>query len=394
VIRHIEFGDSTGAGAIDFNSHDNSFNILGGGGYGKPIYGGYSTHLYTTIFGRMAGSAAMRFDDLTALKWGQCPDTTGGSNGLFSIVSDINKDVYSSLPFTRTVRFQNFSATTPVNQFRDLIVKLSKNNGTLLSHLPDLNTTIVNSSSNFAAYQNLLINETGNLYATGNMTSNNVVAGMDTAFYYGGQNDMFIIKYGNNCSNTSSLITAAAPIEVNAKCNTNAIQINWKDISTTEDKYYIYRSLTATSGFSKIDSVAANTTQYLDNTVSSGTNYWYAVSAHNNMGEGYLSTADSSMLCGVGIDDATMNNVKLVVYPNPVSNVLICKCANMLINTIEIHNVLGQNVLAVTPSPLERAGVRSMGDVSMDVSKLSSGVYFIKTTDKNGNVMNGKFVKE
>jgi hypothetical protein len=34
------------------------------------------------------------------------------------------------------------------------------------------------------------------------------------------------------------------------------------------------------------------------------------------------------------------------------------------------------------------------GDVSMDVSKLSSGVYFIKTTDKNGNMMNGKFVKE
>jgi len=43
---------------------------------------------------------------------------------------------------------------------------------------------------------------------------------------------------------------------------------------------------------------------------------------------------------------------------------------------------------------LERAGVRSKGDFSIDVSNLSNGIYFIKTTDTNGNVSVGKFVKE
>jgi hypothetical protein len=54
---------------------------------------------------------------------------------------------------------------------------------------------------------------------------------------------------------------------------------------------------------------------------------------------------------------------------------------------LEITDVLGR--ICIAPSPLERAGVRSI-----DVSTLPSGIYFIKATDKNGNVMNGKFVKE
>ncbi|MEY2829710.1 MAG: hypothetical protein RIQ33_1568, partial [Bacteroidota bacterium] len=30
----------------------------------------------------------------------------------------------------------------------------------------------------------------------------------------------------------------------------------------------------------------------------------------------------------------------------------------------------------------------------IDISTLSNGIYFIKAIDKNGNRMNGKFVKE
>ncbi|MFM2226434.1 MAG: hypothetical protein RJA07_2636 [Bacteroidota bacterium] len=385
VIRHIELGDSTFAKAIDFNATDNSFNILGGGGYGKPIYGGYATHLSAPGFGKILGTGVIKFNNLSDFNWGQCPDSTGGNRGFFSITSDPNQDVYGHLPFNDILKFQNLSLSIPHTQFRANIVKLSRNTGTLLSRLPDLNTTTVNSSTNLAAYQNLLINETGNLYITGNMTSNNVVAGLDTAYYYGGQNDMFIIKYGNNCGNTSSLITAAAPIEVLAKCNNNSIKLTWKDISNTEDKYYIYRSLTASSGFAKIDSVAANTTQYIDNAVSSGTNYWYAVSAHNNMGEGYQSNIDSSTLCGVGINEINTNN-HLVVYPNPAYQSLVISQQSM-INTVEVSNVLGQRL------NIEIKGLKT-NNCELNTENLPSGIYFIKTTDTKGDVLNGKFVKE
>jgi hypothetical protein len=82
-----------------------------------------------------------------------------------------------------------------------------------------------------------------------------------------------------------------------------------------------------------------------------------------------------------------MNNGKLVVYPNPVSNVLICKCANMLINTIVITNVLGQQ----QNIKVEKLTTENFQLKTVD---LPSGIYFIKATDTNGNVMNGKFVKE
>ncbi|MEN9523537.1 MAG: hypothetical protein RL065_1914 [Bacteroidota bacterium] len=52
------------------------------------------------------------------------------------------------------------------------------------------------------------------------------------------------------------------------------------------------------------------------------------------------------------------------------------------------------NVLAVSPSPLERAGVRSIGGLESNISNLPQGVCFIKATDEKGNVMNAKFVKE
>ncbi|MEY2829331.1 MAG: hypothetical protein RIQ33_1189, partial [Bacteroidota bacterium] len=36
----------------------------------------------------------------------------------------------------------------------------------------------------------------------------------------------------------------------------------------------------------------------------------------------------------------------------------------------------------------------STQQIQLDVSSLPNGIYFIKATDMNGNMMNGKFVKE
>jgi hypothetical protein len=41
-------------------------------------------------------------------------------------------------------------------------------------------------------------------------------------------------------------------------------------------------------------------------------------------------------------------------------------------------------------TPLERG----LGGLKLNISNLPQGIYFIKATDKNGNVLNGKFVKE
>jgi hypothetical protein len=75
---------------------------------------------------------------------------------------------------------------------------------------------------------------------------------------------------------------------------------------------------------------------------------------------------------------------KLQVYPNPASNELICKCANMLINTVEVSNVVGQVCISIINYKSE----------IINVAALPSGIYFLKAKDVKGNVMNGKFVKE
>ena len=62
-------------------------------------------------------------------------------------------------------------------------------------------------------------------------------------------------------------------------------------------------------------------------------------------------------------------------YPNPVSDALNMK-ANTAINTVSILNLLGQEVLNVTPNQLQS---------SIDFSNLNSGVYLVKVQIGNTN---------
>jgi hypothetical protein len=75
---------------------------------------------------------------------------------------------------------------------------------------------------------------------------------------------------------------------------------------------------------------------------------------------------------------------KLEVYPNPASNQLTVGGNQFSVNTIEVSNVLGQVCISIINYKSE----------IINVAALPSGIYFIKATDTNGNVMNGKFVKE
>ncbi|MEY2829054.1 MAG: Secretion system C-terminal sorting domain, partial [Bacteroidota bacterium] len=88
-----------------------------------------------------------------------------------------------------------------------------------------------------------------------------------------------------------------------------------------------------------------------------------------------------------GVEKLEFESGQLVVYPNPASNELICKCANMLINTIEVSDVLGR-LYAIPPFE------RGLGGLELNILTLPNGIYFIKASDVKGNVMNGKFVKE
>jgi hypothetical protein len=89
----------------------------------------------------------------------------------------------------------------------------------------------------------------------------------------------------------------------------------------------------------------------------------------------------------IGVNEIVNGKAELVVYPNPVNNVLICKYANVLMNTIEITDVLSRTII-------QQINNSSTQQISINVAELPHGIYFIKATDEKGNSYNTKFVKQ
>ena len=71
------------------------------------------------------------------------------------------------------------------------------------------------------------------------------------------------------------------------------------------------------------------------------------------------------------------------MYPNPATNILNIE-AQSSIENISVYNLLGQEVLKVTP--------KSTNTQSVDVSSLQSGVYVVKL-NSNGSVTSKRFIK-
>ncbi|MEY4875258.1 MAG: hypothetical protein RL708_407 [Bacteroidota bacterium] len=101
---------------------------------------------------------------------------------------------------------------------------------------------------------------------------------------------------------------------------------------------------------------------------------------------GNVSYDTVTVSVSTGVEQLVNDNEKLVVYPNPVSQSIVISHQS-LVNTIEITDVLGRVVFQQIKNSLTQ-------QIQIDVSSLSNGIYFIKAIDKNGNVMNAKFVKE
>jgi titin len=82
----------------------------------------------------------------------------------------------------------------------------------------------------------------------------------------------------------------ASPTALSASGVTNStISLKWTDNANNELGFRIYRSLSATSGFNEIATVAANITTYADNSLQPGTPYYYRIMAYNATGNSEFS---------------------------------------------------------------------------------------------------------
>jgi hypothetical protein len=86
----------------------------------------------------------------------------------------------------------------------------------------------------------------------------------------------------------------------------------------------------------------------------------------------------------LGIEDTKINDSALVVFPNPVANILNVH-ASSEIQTVQIYTSTGQKLRAIT--------VDGSKEIRVDVSALSPQLYYIEIKTAKGVVLE-KLIKE
>lgn len=79
-----------------------------------------------------------------------------------------------------------------------------------------------------------------------------------------------------------------------------------------------------------------------------------------------------------------VNDFGIEIYPNPTGSVL-----NVVFKQNELYQL---QITAIDGKIIEAKTIN--GNTTIDVSKYSSGMYFITATNKEGKVFQSKFVKE
>ena len=88
-----------------------------------------------------------------------------------------------------------------------------------------------------------------------------------------------------------------------------------------------------------------------------------------------------------GIEQFSNGNSPLLIYPNPCGQSLIISHQS-LVNTIEVYDLIGKVYSDF------QINTSSNSQIKIDMSQLSNGIYFLKTTDIKGFQQTKKFIKE
>lgn len=165
-------------------------------------------------------------------------------------------------------------------------------------------------------------------------------------------------------------------------------------VGTTELGYTVAEVI----GLSGITAIAAarNHSVFLKN---DGSVWATGYNGNGQLGDGTIEDRLSPVLImdvgdceTVGIEQANNNNLGLSVYPNPASNQIVIETASTNAagkpHSIKIFNAVGQEVLKSSSDTYW-----NNDQSTIDISSLSSGVYFIQLFDGK-NSGQAKFVKE
>ena len=193
-----------------------------------------------------------------------------------------------------------------------------------------------------------------------------------------------------------TLVDIVTPYDVTVTLNSYYFIIRWNGNAAS---HQIYRN----GVLFAVDS----TKEFIDRYITSGETYCYKINGKEGDCESEFSE-EICRLCDVGIVSATLNN-QIRVYPNPTTGKLTINNEQLTIENIEIYDVVGRLYTPLTPlkggtkSPFEGGrgmsekapslSERAGGEVTIDISHLANGMYFLKITTEDGSWQMRKFVK-
>ncbi|MEN9522929.1 MAG: hypothetical protein RL065_1306 [Bacteroidota bacterium] len=295
---------------------------------------------------------------------------------------NIGLSTYGDISLSGYLKFKNIELKTQVGAitYKVAYINLGMSDTTINFYTTDIKNLdtltdieILNSQAN----------EKGEFYLTGEINYCRILANNDTTFYQGGYTDLLTAKFGTPCDSTTSLISPILPTEVRVACNNGSIVINWKDNSHVEYGYIVYRSSSANGTYQTLDTLSANSVQYIDTSALANTSYWYKVASYNNIDTSYNNQIDSVTTCNVGFENL-VSELKLIVYPNPSSNYIYFE-VNSAINKIQIVDLTGR--------VLYESGEKKHYKNAIDISRFCNGIYFIKAFGNNSSTAVRKFIK-
>lgn len=100
---------------------------------------------------------------------------------------------------------------------------------------------------------------------------------------------------------------------------------------------------------------------------------------------GVRFTPSCNVCTGVGIEEANVED-NIIIFPNPVTNELRIDNSELRIERVELYNMVGEPVSKYQFSTINH-------QLSIDVSQLLRGIYFITLTDEAGRKLTRKVVK-
>jgi fibronectin type 3 domain-containing protein len=168
------------------------------------------------------------------------------------------------------------------------------------------------------------------------------------------------------CTTTYDIVPSVpANVKVEAT-STMSVKVSW-DAAENAKRYYIYSA----------DTLVAKTTYTYYNIVGleSGSEYCFTVTAVN----GEVESEESEVACGKTESDGIVELTSSInVYPNPVNDKLFIE-TEVEIEEVVVYDVYGRRQVTETPS--------HQGNLSVDVTNLNSGVYFVKVVTENGETV-------